>query len=173
VRTDRRAEDVANVYRGALRSLDPALPAMDVRSLSDVIASSMRQRTLTAAILGTFAVSALLLAAIGLYGVVSYSVAQRTQEFGIRAAIGARGVNLMALVLWRSAAHVSTGIVIGVILSLAARRLVAAQLFGVASGDPWVLIVSASVLGFVGLAAAAVPTVRAVRVDPLEALRAQ
>ena len=90
IRTSRAPDDVGRAYRNALKRLDPALPTMDVRSISDVIGSSVRQRQLLAVVLGSFAVSSLLLAAIGLYGVVSYSVALRTQELGIRAAIGAQ-----------------------------------------------------------------------------------
>ena len=98
IRTSRAPDDVGRAYRNALKRLDPALPTMDVRSISDVIGSSVRQRQLLAVVLGSFAVSSLLLAAIGLYGVVSYSVALRTQELGIRAAIGAQWTDLVGLV---------------------------------------------------------------------------
>jgi len=173
VRTDRSEQDVATAYRRALRAIDPALPAMDVRPVSDVIQSAVRQRRLTAAALGSFAITALLLAAIGLYGVVSYSVAQRTQEFGIRAAVGARAVDLMHLVLRQSAGFVLVGIAIGIGLSAATRRLVATQLFGVTGADPRVLILTAILVAFVALAASAVPTLRASRADPLDALRGE
>jgi predicted permease len=173
VRTDRPEQDVATAYRRALRTLDPALPAMDERRVSDVIGSTVRQRRLTAAVLGSFAITALLLAAIGLYGVVSYSVAQRTQEFGIRAAVGARASDLMQLVLRQSAGFVLLGITIGVGLSAATRRLVAAQLFGVTGGDLNVLMLTAMLVAFVALAASAVPTLRASRIDPLDALRSE
>jgi putative ABC transport system permease protein len=173
VRTDRPEQDVATAYRRALGALDPALPAMDVRRVSDVIGSTVRQRRLTAAVLGSFAITALLLAAIGLYGVVSYSVAQRTQEFGIRAAVGARASDLMQLVLRQSAGFVLLGIAIGAGLSAATRRLVAAQLFGVTGGDLNVLMLTAMLVALVALAASAVPTLRASRIDPLDALRAE
>jgi len=173
VRTERPTVDVANAYRRALRMLDPALPAMDVRLVSDVIGSTVRQRRLTAAVLGTFAITALVLAAIGLYGVVSYSVTQRTQEFGIRAAVGARSVDLMQLVLRQSAGLVLWGIVIGIALSAAAHRLVTAQLFGVTGSDPRVVALTAVTVALVALTASAVPTIRASRIDPLQALRGE
>jgi putative ABC transport system permease protein len=173
VRTERPAVDVANAYRRALRTLDPALPAMDVRLVSDVIGSTVRQRRLTAAVLGSFAITALVLAAIGLYGVVSYSVTQRTQEFGIRAAVGARSVDLMQLVLRQSAGLVLMGIVIGTALSAAAHRLVTTQLFGVSGSDPSVVALTAITVALVALTASAVPTIRASRIDPLEALRGE
>ncbi|HEX8945222.1 MAG TPA: ABC transporter permease [Gemmatimonadaceae bacterium] len=173
VRTDRSEQDVATAYRRALRAIDAALPAMDVRPVSDVIQSTVRQRRLTAAVLGSFAITALLLAAIGLYGVVSYSVAQRTQEFGIRAAVGARAVDLVQLVLRQSAEFVAVGIAIGIGLSVAARRLIATQLFGVTSDDAGILTLTAMLVAFVALMASAVPTLRASRIDPVDALRAE
>jgi len=138
-----------------------------------VIGSTVRQRRLTAAVLGTFAITALVLAAIGLYGVVSYSVTQRTQEFGIRAAVGARSVDLMQLVLRQSAGLVLWGIVIGIALSAAAHRLVTAQLFGVTGSDPRVVALTAVTVALVALTASAVPTIRASRIDPLQALRGE
>jgi putative ABC transport system permease protein len=133
----------------------------------------VRQRRLTAAVLGSFAITALVLAAIGLYGVVSYSVTQRTQEFGIRAAVGARSVDLMQLVLRQSAGLVLMGIVIGTALSAAAHRLVTTQLFGVSGSDPSVVALTAITVALVALTASAVPTIRASRIDPLEALRGE
>lgn len=171
IRTTRSPDDVGRVYRRVLRQLDPALPAMDVRPVSDVITSSVRQRRLVALVVVSFAASALLLAAIGLYGVISYSVAQRTQEFGIRAAVGALTSDLMRLVLLQTAALVGAGIVIGVAISVGARRLIEAQLFGVSGRDPTEFAFTAVLLAVVGLLASAVPTLRAARADPLDALR--
>jgi putative ABC transport system permease protein len=173
IRTNRGPADVGRAYRNVLRRLDPALPTMDVRSISDVIGSSVRQQRLLTVVLGGFAVTALLLAAIGLFGVVSYSVAQRTQEFGIRAAVGAQWTDLVGLVLRQTAWLVGLGIVVGIALSVAARRLIEAQLFGVSGGDPAALAFTTALLTLVGLIASAVPTVRAARADPLEALRAE
>lgn len=173
IRTNRSTEDVGRVYRRVLRTMDPSLPAMNVRPMSDVIASSVRQRRLVAVVLVSFAVCALLLAAVGLYGVVSYSVAQRTKEFGVRAAIGAQTGDLVRLVLRQTSTLVSLGVLIGVVLSLGARRLIEAQLFGVSGGDPGQLGLTAALLVGVGLVASAVPTLRAGRTDPLEALRTE
>jgi ABC-type antimicrobial peptide transport system permease subunit len=106
-----------------------------------------------------------------LYGVISYSVAQRTQEFGIRAAVGALTSDLMRLVLLQTAALVGAGIVIGVAISVAARRLIEAQLFGVSGRDPIEFAFTTVLLAIVALLASAVPTLRAARADPLDALR--
>jgi putative ABC transport system permease protein len=173
IRTNRSTEDVGRVYRRVLRTLDPALPTMDVRPVSDVIASSVRQRRLVAVVLVGFAVCALVLAAVGLYGVVSYSVTQRTKEFGVRAAVGAQTIDLVRLVLLQTAALVGAGVLIGMAMSLVARRLVEAQLFGVSGGDLSQFGFTAALLAIVGLVASAVPTLRAARTDPLEALRAE
>ena len=123
-------------------------------------------------ILATFALNAMLLAAVGLYGVISYAVAQRTQELGVRAALGAQRADLMRLVLRQSVGFTAAGLALGLVLSLGAGRFIGNQLFGVTQSDPPVFVVVALVLIAVTLAASAVPTIRAARADPLEALRA-
>jgi predicted permease len=168
IRTNHSPADVERAYRRALRSIDPLLPVMDVRPVSDVIASSVRQRRLVATILASFAASALLLAAIGLYGVVNYAVAQRTQEFGIRAAIGAQTGDLVRR---QTATLIVVGVVIGIVLSVGSRRLIEAQLFGVSAGDPAEFVFTAALMVVIGLVASAVPTLKAARTGPLEALR--
>ena len=122
--------------------------------------------------LGAFAVSALALAAIGLYGLISYSVAQRRQELGVRAAIGARPRDLMQLVLGQSLRVTVIGIVLGAAGALAVSRLLSSQLFGVGGRDPRAYAAVALLILVVALVASALPTLRATRANPLDALRA-
>jgi putative ABC transport system permease protein len=122
-------------------------------------------------VVGAFAVSALILAAIGLYGLVSYSVAQRRQELGVRAAVGARPRDLMQLVLGQSLRVTAIGIVWGAAAALALGRLLSAQLFGVGGRDPRVYVAVALLILVVSLLASVLPTLRATRANPLDALR--
>jgi putative ABC transport system permease protein len=145
---------------------------IDLRPMSDVVVSGVQQRRVTAIILAAFALNALLLAGVGLYGVISYSVAQRTQELGVRAALGAQRRHLVRLVLSQSVAFTAAGVVLGAAGSLAAGRLVANQLFAVRQSDPLVFVAVGLILAAVAVAASAIPTLRATRADPLEALRA-
>ena len=172
VRSSRRTEEVGTAYRTVLRAIDPTLPVVDVRRASDIVASSVRQRRLTTSILGAFAIASLLLAAVGLFGVISYSVGQRTRELGVRAALGARRTDLMWLVLRQASQWLGAGIVLGAVVSVATGRLIAAQLFGITQTDPSSFAGTATLLAAVAFAACAAPTWRAARSDPLEALRA-
>ncbi len=172
VRTDRDPSGVEAVYRDALREIDPALPVLQVRTMSDWIASGIARRRLTASILGAFAVAALLLAAVGLYGVISYSVTQRMREFGVRAALGAVTGDLVRLVFTQVAGWIVIGVAAGAVAGLAAGKLVSAQLYGITQTDPWAFGASAVLLAIVGGMAAFAPTWRAARADPLEALHA-
>jgi predicted permease len=171
IRTTRSDADVAVMFRRVLAQLDPQLPLMDVRRMSDVMASTVRQQRLATMILGAFALAALVLAAVGLYGVISYSVAQRSQELGVRAALGAARWDLMRLVLEQSLGFATAGIAIGLAGSIGAGRLLTNQLFGVGSSDPLVLGGVAAVLIVVAIVASARPTLLATKANPLEALR--
>lgn len=171
VRTSRPMSEVMNLIRASVAGLDAALPVIDVRSADDIVAASARPQQLTGAVIGAFAVSALVLAAIGLYGLISYSVAQRRQEFGVRAAIGARPRDLMRLVLGHSLRVTVNGIVCGAAAALAVRRLLSAQLFGISGGDLRVYAAVALLILVVTLLASALPTLRASRASPLDALR--
>jgi putative ABC transport system permease protein len=162
---------LVGVVRKTLAGIDHDLPLSEVRTLSEVIRSGVASQTLSASILGTFAALALVLAAVGLYGVISYSVVQRTQELGIRAALGAQPRDLMRLMLRQGAGFVIAGIVIGVGGALGLTQLIAAQLYGVGPTDPLTFVLVALLLAAVTLAAAAVPALRATRADPLQVLR--
>jgi ABC-type antimicrobial peptide transport system permease subunit len=129
------------------------------------------QERLMAALSGFFGVIALLLACLGLYGVISYSVGRRTSELGIRLALGATRRELLAMVLRESLVLVAAGVAIGVPVTLAATRLIAARLFAISPTDPLTIVSAALVMLAVATAAALVPANRASRVDPMQALR--
>ncbi len=171
VRTTRAASEVMKLIRAAVAGLDSALPVIDVKSANDIVAASARPQQLTGSVIGAFAASALALAAIGLYGLISYSVAERRQELGIRAAIGARSRDLMQLVLGQSLRVTVIGIVWGAAAALAVSRLLSAELFGVGGRDPLVYAAVALLILVVTLLASALPTLRASRANPLDALR--
>jgi len=171
VRTTRSDSAIAGTFRQILRGIDPALPLIDVRHAADVMAASVRQQRLIATTLVTFALAALVLASVGLYGVISFSVAERMQEFGVRAVLGARGADLLRLVLRQIAGYVLAGLAIGVVGAAISARFVSNQMFGVTAGDPAVFIVVGTLLASAALVASALATVRAMRVDPLDAMR--
>jgi putative ABC transport system permease protein len=171
VRTSRAVSEVTKLIRASVADLDAALPLINVRSAEEIVAASARPQQLTGSVIGAFAVSALVLAAIGLYGLISYSVAQRRQELGVRAAIGARPRDLIQLVLGQSLRVTVVGIVWGAAGALAASRVLSAQLFGVGGHDPRVYTAVALLILVVALLASALPTLRATRANPLDALR--
>lgn len=143
----------------------------DVRTLEQIKAETAVTNRLEAALLAVFAAVALLLAAIGIYGVISYSVAQRTHELGIRAALGASAGSLLKLILYRGLALTLIGLMIGLGGALALTRLMAILLYGVGARDPVTLISVAAILAVVALAACYVPARRATKIDPMVALR--
>jgi putative ABC transport system permease protein len=171
VRTSAPLSEAMHQIRASVAGLDASLPVIDVRSADDIVAASARPQQLTGSVIGAFAVSALVLAAIGLYGLISYSVAQRQQELGVRAAIGARPRHLMRLVLGQSLHVTVIGIVCGTAAGLAVSRLLSAQLFGISGRNPRVYAAVALLILVVTLLAGTLPTLRASRANPLDALR--
>jgi putative ABC transport system permease protein len=145
----------------------------DVRTVDQIKSQSMAPNRLQSVLLGLFATVALLLAGIGIYGVLSYSVAQRTHEIGIRAALGATERSLMQLVLGRGVLLTAAGLVIGVGGSLALTRLMASLLYGVGARDPATMLTVSALLAAVAVIACYVPARRATRTDPLVALRSE
>lgn len=138
--------------------------------MQEVIANSVQRRRFSM-LLTIFAATAMLLAAIGLYGVMSYSVAQRTKEIGVRMALGANRPEVLALVVKRGMLLVGIGIAAGVVLALALSRLIAGMLFGITATDPLTIIGVAVLLGAVAFVANYLPARRAASVDPMVALR--
>jgi putative ABC transport system permease protein len=171
VRTKGEPESVATAVREQIRALEPNLPVADVKTLRDQLDLSLFPSRLAAWTLGGFGVLALLLAAIGIYGVVSYSVAQRTREIGVRMALGAKANDVLRLVLGEGAFVILVGLVLGLLLAGVGTRVLASFLYGVGATDPLTFAVVPLLLGFVALAASYIPSRRAMKVDPLVALR--
>jgi putative ABC transport system permease protein len=159
--------------REAVRGVDPAVPLYQVGTMDDRITRSLAQARFSTALLTAFGAVALLLAAIGVFGVISYGVSQRTREIGVRVALGADTGDVVRLI-GRSAARLAgTGLLIGLGAALVATRLLGALLYQVSPTDPPTFVIGATVLGLSALAAAALPALRAARLDPATALRAE
>jgi putative ABC transport system permease protein len=171
VRSSHDAAALVPTIRGKVFELDPELPLQRVSTLDTVISNSIRQQRFASVVLSVFAVVALLLALAGLYGVISYSVAQRTRELGIRVALGAQVSDVLSLVLKQGMKYVLLGEVVGILGGLALTRLLGGLLFGVSPTDALTFVLVAVSLFLVALAACYVPARRATKVDPLKALR--
>jgi predicted permease len=162
---------ILSSVRSIIHELDADQPIADVRTLEAVVSEPFALRNFLTYILGSFAVLALLLAAIGVYGVMAYSVAQRLREMGIRVALGASRGQVLSLVLRDGLRLGMFGIVIGVVGSMGAARLLSTQLYGVKATDPATFAAVAVLLGMVAVLAAYVPARRAAQVDPIHVLR--
>jgi len=171
VRTSMDPSAVAGAVRAEIRRLDPEMPVPQFRSMDEIVSASVAQRRFQLTLVLLFAAIALGLASLGIYGVVSYSVAQRRGELGIRMALGATGPDLRALVLRQGLAPVVIGLAAGLAGALALGRVLSGLLFGISSTDPLTVAVVAAVLLAVGAAACYLPALRATRSDPLVALR--
>jgi predicted permease len=171
VRTAGDPRSLAGTVREQIHALDANVPVADVKTLEEQFDLSLLPARVAAWTLGGFGLLALALAAVGVYGVVSYSVAQRTREIGVRVALGAQARDVLRLVLGEGLFVVGIGIAIGLLLALAATRVVAGFLYGVGATDPVTFVGVPLVLGAVALAASLVPARRATKVDPMVALR--
>jgi putative ABC transport system permease protein len=152
-------------------SVNKDVPLANVRTMQDLIANSVQRRKFSMLLLSIFAAVATLLAAIGLYGVMSYSVLQRTHEFGIRMALGARRPDVLVLVIKQGMALALMGILAGTTLSLGMMRLISGMLFGITATDPLTFAGVAALLGAVAFLANYLPARRASKADPMMALR--
>jgi putative ABC transport system permease protein len=157
--------------RGVLSSMDPTAPLYDVRPMEDYLALDLGRARFQTVLLGFFAAVALLLTAVGLYGVIAFAVAQRTHEIGIRVALGASRRDVLSMVLTRGIALTLAGIVIGVSTAAALSRLIQSLLYETPPLDPLTYFVVCIVLSAVALLASYIPARRATRVDPMAALR--
>jgi putative ABC transport system permease protein len=171
VRTTGEPSTVAPLVRSAIRRIDSGVPLYQVRTLNSWMDETAAQTRLTTLLATVFAATALLLAAIGIYGVVAYAVGQRTPEIGLRVAVGATRARILGLILRGGLAATVIGTVLGLIGALLLTRTLASLLFGVRPDDPVTFVTVAVVLAMVALAACYVPARRAARVDPLVALR--
>jgi ABC-type antimicrobial peptide transport system permease subunit len=157
--------------RKALAEIDPNLTIITVQTMEQQVATNFDQQRVVAQLAGTFGVIALLLAAIGLYGLTAYSVARRTSEIGLRMALGADRPRIVRLVLRGAFLQVAIGLIIGIPIAIGAGRLMAANLFQVRSWDPRVLAFSILALGLCAAVASILPATRAASTDPIKALR--
>ncbi|HEV2341536.1 MAG TPA: ABC transporter permease [Candidatus Acidoferrales bacterium] len=171
IKTSVAPASILETVRGDVGELDSSLALFHVRTMEEVIADNMQQTTLQTYLLGTFAGLAMLLAAIGLYGVMSYLVTQRTHEIGIRMALGAQRRDVVKLVIGQGAKLILLGVAIGIAAALALTRLMSTLLFGVHATDPLTYVSVAVLLSAVALLACYIPARRAMRVDPMVALR--
>jgi len=160
----------ATTLRREVQALDKDQPIYNVRTMDDQVMNSLGTRRVSMELFAVFACAALLLAALGIYGVMAYSVTQRTQEIGIRMALGAQRSNVLALVMRQGMSLTVIGVVVGVAGAFALTRLMANLLFGVAATDPLTFVAIPLLLLFVALVACYLPARRAARLDPAIAL---
>jgi ABC-type lipoprotein release transport system permease subunit len=166
-----KPENLEPAVRRALADIDPNLIVLNIVSFGEQVARNFNQERLIARLTELFGALALILACVGLYGVTAFSVARRTNEIGIRMALGADRGNVLSLVLRAALAQVGLGLAMGIPAALAGSRVLASQLYGVKSYNPIIFSVAAVVLAACAILAASVPARRAMRVDPIVALR--
>lgn len=171
IRTEAPPETLVGSIRNAITSVDPRLTPMSFRTMGELVFESVAQPRFYTVLLGAFALLALALSVVGIYGVISCSVEQRTHEFGVRMALGARSADVVKLVLRQGALLLLLGITIGIAGALASTRLMENLLFEVSATDPMTIILISLVLAVVALLACWIPARRATKVDPVVALR--
>ncbi|MEP7339026.1 MAG: ABC transporter permease [Acidobacteriota bacterium] len=171
VRTKQTTEALAPGVRAALKQIDPNLPNAEYKTLGQLVDQAASPKRFVTILLGGFSLLALILAALGIYGVISYSAAQRTHEIGIRMALGAQARDVLRLVIGQGMVPVMIGMAVGLAAALILTRLMASLLFGVSATDPATFAVIALLLGGVALLACWIPARRAAKVDPMIALR--
>lgn len=171
VRTTLDPHSLASSLRASVAAADPTQPVTDIRTMEERLELASASPRFTALLIGVFSATAFLLAAIGIYGAIAYSVAQRTQELGIRLALGAEKRNILHLVIGNGLAMTLSGIAIGLAGSIALTRLMSAMLYQTSATDPLTFAASAALLLTVALIASYLPARRAARIDPAEALR--
>lgn len=173
VRTTADPARMAPAAVRVIRDIDPQLPVTAVRTLEDVFAESIARPRLTAVAMSVFAAAALLLAALGVYGIVAYSVSQRTREFGIRVALGARPAQIVHMVVGQNLRVVGLGLALGLLCAIPATRLLRGLLFEVGPNDPVTFVAIGATLTLVALVASYLPARRGTRIDPIVTLKAE
>jgi putative ABC transport system permease protein len=171
IRTNGDPAALADVVRAEARSIDKDLPLFDMRTMTDVRSASVAERRFIVWLVTAFGVLALVLAAVGIDGVMSVSVSERTQELGVRLALGAEPKQVLRMVVGQAARLALMGVVLGLALTWALMPLLRTQLFGVQPTDPLILTGVPAVLIAIALIAAIIPAQRAAHVDPVQALR--
>jgi len=157
--------------REAIRAVDPNVPVVDVKTMDEQMLVALLPARLAGTLLGAFGLLALLLASVGIYGVMAYSVVQRTREIGVRRALGAQTNNLLRLLLGEGMRLAAIGFAIGLAAALALTRFVSSLLYGVTPTDPLTFVGALGVLTLAVVVACYIPALRALRVDPVTALR--
>src|SRR5437773_6103951 len=173
VRSNLSVDAVTKLVRSALATVDPGLAVALPQSMSAIVAQAVGQTRLMMWLLGIFAGVALLLASIGIYGAVAYTVEQRTGEIGVRMALGAQTTDVLRLIMAQGMKPVVVGLIAGLTAALALARLLASQLYQVSAYNPVLLSATLAILGAAGLLACLLPARRATRVDPIQALRTE
>ena len=171
VRTVASPEALEPLIRREVQAVDPDLPVFGVRALRSIISDSLAPRRFAMQILGFFAATAMLLAAIGIYGVMAYFVSQRVREIGVRMALGAQRGDVLKLIVWQGMRLALIGVSVGLLAALGLTRLISGMLFDVSASDPLTLAAFTSLLALVALLANYIPANRAARIDPMVALR--
>ena len=171
LRTTTDPETLVPAIRRELRSVDPTFPITQIRTMDEIVGDSLSQRRFNTTLLALFAFVAVALAAVGIYGVMSYAVSQRTREMGIRMALGAKQSDITKLVTSSGARLAALGITTGLVTAAVSSRLLSSLLFGVSATDPMTFGVTAVLLGALTLLASYIPSRRAARTDPIVALR--
>jgi putative ABC transport system permease protein len=171
VRSSVNPQPLVTAVRAKIGESDPDLPVTGILSMDEVVSTSVAQPRIIMQFVGVFAGFALLLAAIGIYGVMAYSVTARKQELGIRVALGARPADILHLVVGQGMRMTLMGVALGVVFSLAVTRLLSSLLFGVRATDPLVFGAAALVLVAAAFVACYIPARRATHVDPIVVLR--
>jgi predicted permease len=170
-RSDVDVKPTKEALTATVHSINPELPVFDVRTMADLMSASMARRQFSLSLMSIFAISALLLAGLGLYGVMAFVVSQRAQEFGIRLALGATPPDILGLAFRPGLILTATGTLVGLGASIVVTRLMSSLLFGVSASDPMTFAVVPVLLGIVTMAASFIPARRATRVSPMEALK--
>jgi putative ABC transport system permease protein len=173
VRTSVDPMSLATPVRNSIWAVDKDQPVADVDTMDHIVSAAIARQRFSMLLLGIFATLALMLAAVGIYGVMSYSVAQRTQEIGIRMALGARRTDVLQMTIKQGLKLVSIGMILGLVAAFLVTRILTSQLFGVSATDPITFTGISLVLLAVAILASYLPALRATRVDPITALRAQ
>jgi putative ABC transport system permease protein len=173
VRTEGRPDRLGAAVSHAIQQADPEQPVFGIMSMEKLLANASAERRFSLLLLSLFAAIALLLSAIGIYGVMAYTTTQRQHEIGIRMALGAGGHEVLRLVVGEGMRLVAAGLVIGLIGAWMLSRVLRSQLFGVTSRDPVTYVSVAALLGLVALAASYLPALRATRTDPMLSLRSE
>jgi len=173
IRTSLPPATLAQPAAAAIRAIDPEQPVADIRTMVQVLDGKLTSQRFSALLLGVFAGVALLLAAIGIYSVLSYIVRGRSREIGIRTALGARTSDVLRLVIVEGMSTALVGVAAGTIAALASAKVTRTLVFGVSASDPLTLAAVGATLAFVALMASLVPAFRALRLDPVKVLRAE